>query len=278
LAKHRYGGKLVVTEYENIPHLNGKKFMEGRIKQAVKENADLFLAISQGAHDALRLEGVPEEKIQPFSGAVNVDVFTPGERELALRKSFGIPDDAFLVLYVGRLAKSKGTFTLLEAAKKLKTRDPNIHFLLAGKDEEGIAEWIAKNGVGSTVHLAGFIPYPDMPRYYRLADVFVLPSLSTKGWIEQFGYVLAEAMACGVAAVGSSSGAIPEVIGDPEKIFPEGSVDGMISVLLDVKKRGAKSEGLKARERAEKVYSSKNLAKKIKEVYWKLLAGTELRA
>ncbi len=273
LAKRKYGGKLVVTEYENIPHLNERKFMESRIKKAVKEQADLFLAISQGARQALIEEGVPDRKIHSFSGAVKVDVFKPGKADPALRKSLGIPAGAFVVLYVGRLAESKGTFTLLEAAKRLATIDPSFYFVLAGKDEEGVAKWIEKNKLGSSVRLAGFVPYTQMPDYYRQADVFVLPSLPTKGWIEQFGYVLAEAMASGVAAVGSDCGAIPEVIGRPDRVFPPGSVEGLASVLLDVKKKGAKAEGRQARQRAVKVYSSQVLAKAIKEVYWKVLAG-----
>jgi glycosyltransferase involved in cell wall biosynthesis len=57
--------------------------------------------------------------------------------------------------------------------------------------------------------------------FYELADLLVLPSRTTPLWAEQFGRVLIEAMAAGVPTIGSSSGAIPEVIGDPALIFPE---------------------------------------------------------
>ena len=54
--------------------------------------------------------------------------------------------------------------------------------------------------------------------------VLILPSLTTASWKEQFGRVLIEAGACGVAVIGSSSGAIPEVVGDAGLIFSEGDV------------------------------------------------------
>jgi glycosyltransferase involved in cell wall biosynthesis len=55
----------------------------------------------------------------------------------------------------------------------------------------------------------------------RAFDVMVLPSRSIPTWREQFGRVLTEAMACGTPLIGSSCGAIPEVIGDAGLIVPE---------------------------------------------------------
>jgi glycosyltransferase involved in cell wall biosynthesis len=61
-----------------------------------------------------------------------------------------------------------------------------------------------------------------MPAFHRSLDVLVLPSRTTPSWKEQFGRVLIEAMACERAVVGSSSGEIPQVIGEAGLIFPEG--------------------------------------------------------
>jgi glycosyltransferase involved in cell wall biosynthesis len=62
----------------------------------------------------------------------------------------------------------------------------------------------------------------DMPAFYHSLDALVLPSLSRRNWVEQFGRVLIEAMACGTPVVGSQSGEIPGVIGDAGLTFPEG--------------------------------------------------------
>lgn len=271
LAKRIYGAKMVVTVAENIPHLNEHKFMERHIKKAVGAQADLFLAVSEGAKKALIEEGVPEEKIRRISNSIDTGFFKPGPAEPRLLKTLGIPGNAFLVLYVGRLARSKGVFTFLEAAQRLAESRPHYHFLLIGKDEEGAAAWIQKNGLQKNIHLLDFIPYGQIPRYYRLGDLLVLPSLPTKRWVEQFGYVLAEAMACGVPAVGSDCGAIPEVIGDPGMIFPAGSVEELCGILERLRKRNLKSLRLKVRKRAAELFSSKKLTKTLRKTYNELL-------
>jgi glycosyltransferase involved in cell wall biosynthesis len=67
----------------------------------------------------------------------------------------------------------------------------------------------------------GELPSLRMPAFFREMDVLVLPSRSQPNWIEQFGRVLIEAMACGVVVLGSDCGEIPNVIGDAGLIFPE---------------------------------------------------------
>jgi glycosyltransferase involved in cell wall biosynthesis len=67
------------------------------------------------------------------------------------------------------------------------------------------------------------VAHSQIPRYMNCCDVVVLPSLTSDRWKEQFGRVLPEAMACGVAVIGSASGNIPDMIGDAGVIVPEGS-------------------------------------------------------
>ena len=62
-------------------------------------------------------------------------------------------------------------------------------------------------------------------------DVLVLPSRTTEGWKEQLGRVLIEAMAMGVPAIGSSSGAIPEVLGREDLVFDEDNLDRLVNIL-----------------------------------------------
>lgn len=266
LAKKRFGGKLVVTQMENMPHMGERKFMERHIKNTVREQADLFLAASEGAYETLLEEGVSPLKIQRISNAINTAHFSPGKPDVELRRSLSIPDDAFLIIYVGRLHADKGIFTLLEAMKSLR-KETRIHLLMVGKDEQNVNAWIKINGLSKVIHTVGFVSYDVIPFYYRLAQVSVLPSLPARRWKEQFGYVIIEAMACGLPVVGSDSGAIPEVVGDPKMIFPAGSAQELANILKELSRRSLRAAQIRSRKRAVELYSAKVLTSNLRLAY-----------
>ena len=188
-----------------------------------------------------------------------------------MRKRLGVPRNTYLVLYVGRLSKSKGIYTLLETALRFRDHQVNIHFLLVGRDEEGVGEWVAQKGLSDRVRLAGMVPYGEMAKYYRLADILVLPSLKEKRQQEQFGYVLAEAMACGLPVLGSDCGAIPEVIGDEKRIFQWGSAEELQRLILHWKEKPQMPQRFAARKRAQSYYSLGKFSQRLIQIYNGLL-------
>lgn len=123
--------------------------------------------------------------------------------------------------YAGGLLPEKGVADLLHACAALRG---DWCLALAGEGSALVAlrQLAATLGIQERVHFVGRIDSSAMPAFYRTLDVFVLPSRTTPGWKEQFGRVLIEAMACGVAVIGSDSGEIPHVIGAAGVIFPEG--------------------------------------------------------
>ena len=78
----------------------------------------------------------------------------------------------------------------------------------------------------------GRVEQSQMPAYMRAFDALVLPSRSIPAWQEQFGRVLVEAMMSGTPVIGSSSGAIPEVIGDAGLIFREEDSEALANTLV----------------------------------------------
>ena len=122
---------------------------------------------------------------------------------------------------------------------------------------------LAQNlGIADKIIWVDSVPHEEVPKYMNVLDCLVLPSLTTPSWKEQFGQVLVQAMACGVPVIGSSSGAIPEVIGDAGLVFMENDVEDLrkqIESLMgsdDLAKK-LQTEGLK---RARSLYSTEVIA------------------
>jgi glycosyltransferase involved in cell wall biosynthesis len=138
----------------------------------------------------------------------------------------------FTVGYLGRLVPEKGIRDLLEAFARLR----GARLRLAGS---GPLAALAAGRPG--VELTGALDHAAVPGFLQGLDALVLPSRSTPTWKEQFGRVLAEAMACGVPCLGSDSGAIPEVLGKAGLVAKEGDVDAWASAL----KRLASSAALR---------------------------------
>ncbi|MBE9471610.1 MAG: glycosyltransferase family 4 protein [Chloroflexi bacterium] len=176
-------------------------------------HADYGIAGSAGAAKVWREKGYtgPLAVIPQFG--VDPDIFVPrsGERD---------PARGFLIGYVGRLVPEKGVDLLLEAVVGL----PGVWRLaIVGSGPElNRLELLARRlELADRVSFEGEISSLRMPVFYRELDALVVPSRSRPNWVEQFGRILIEAMACGVPVVGSDCGEIPNVVGNAGLIFPE---------------------------------------------------------
>ena len=132
----------------------------------------------------------------------------------------------FHIGFASRLVPEKGALLLLEAVAGLRGAW-HLSVRGSGPQRSTLARRIVELGLQDGVHCEEATPSALMPAFYRGLDVLVLPSHSTRRWVEQFGRVLTEAMACGVPVVGSDSGEIPNVIGEAGLIFPEGDVGAL---------------------------------------------------
>ncbi|HLG50047.1 MAG TPA: glycosyltransferase family 4 protein [Chloroflexota bacterium] len=173
--------------------------------------ADGAIAGNRDAHDVLQKRGYrgPIWVIPQFG--IDPELFQPTSRAGAGPFSIG---------FAGRLTRAKGVDLLIRACATLTG---NWRLILIGDGEERPRlEQLARDlGIAGKVTFRGEVRSTDMPRELAALDVLVLPSRSTPRWREQFGRVLVEAMACGVAVIGSDSGEIPRVIGEGGLVFPE---------------------------------------------------------
>ena len=93
---------------------------------------------------------------------------------------------------------------------------------------------MAELRIGDRVELVGSVGQDQLPDFYRGLDVLAVPSLPTPGWLEQFGRVVVEAMACGVPVVASDTGALPDVVGDAGLLVPPGDPEALATALKSV--------------------------------------------
>ncbi len=279
-AKQKYGCKVVCLEWENIP-FNYDQYEEvHRIKKTVRHGADHFIAVTQRAKEALMLEGVSEARIDVVPMGVDLNVFKPDKKNIERdREKIGIGNDEIVVLFIGRMVWEKGIYDLIHAATGV-IRDDSIkerfvRFLIIGKGPEldGVHKRITDLGIGSHVTLLEEYPYHYMHRLHNLSDIFVLPSISTRDWQEQFGMVLIESMACGKPVISTRSGSIPEVVGDDGILIQPNdhlSLYGAIKkLILDHALRA--ELGARALSRAKKMFDSQRTAERIRLIFEKVL-------
>ena len=212
--KPRMGFRLVLTVWETIPFLGAYRNARTRhYRKIVLRHTDLYLAATERARGALLLEGVPDERIRVAAPGVDLDRF---------RRGSSASSDEHLIVSPGRLVWEKGHQDVLRAVAALRrgvvgadTDASTVRVLIVGRgpDEERLRRYANELGVGDVVELRSFVPYDQMPGVFASASCIVLASLPTWSWEEQFGMVLAEAMASDVPVISTTSGAIPEVVG-----------------------------------------------------------------
>jgi glycosyltransferase involved in cell wall biosynthesis len=176
---------------------------------ALLPRATRAVAVSRPLADELAALGVARERIAVVPNGVDPSLFHPRDRGRA-RAELGLPADARIVVYVGRLVRDKGVLELLQAFGELAPRHPRLLLALVGDGAAAAACGAEAARVGPSVRLVGARPLDEVPRWLAAADLFVLPS-----WNEGTPNVLLEALACGRRAVATRVGGIPDVMNSP---------------------------------------------------------------
>ena len=197
-----------------------------------KNNVAGATASNEGALDVIRAFNV-KFPLRLIPWAVDISIFYPKNRNLC-RKNLGIPENIKLIGNIGRFNREKGLQNLVKTLSKL---EGYYLMLVGGGDyEKELQKLIGSLGIRNRIFHFKNIDRKDLVNYYNILDAFVLPSLTTPDWKEQYGRVLTEAMACHIPIIGSSSGEIPRVLkGYPKHlIFQEDSVEDLASKIREI--------------------------------------------
>jgi glycosyltransferase involved in cell wall biosynthesis len=284
-ARRKQGNryKLALTVWETIPFLDVYRNRYARTyRRETLAAADLFLAATERARQALLLEGVEPARTQVAYPGIDVQRFAAMHRP-------DRPPAEHVVVSPGRLVWEKGHQDVMRALAALRqglVGEPQGFRLLivgAGPERERLERYAGELGIADDVDFRA-VPYEEMPAVFASASCMVLASLATASggyvlgdiprffWEEQFGLVLAEAMAARLPIVASQSGAIPEVCGEAAEYFLPGDWLGLARRLAAGPL--SKPPGERADIPAELVdrYSIQAAADRLADVYDRLTA------
>ncbi len=193
----------------------GPEHHRARAERDIVRCSDLVLVSTDlERHDLVNRYGADESRIEVVAPGVDHDVFRPGDRR-AERRQLGLPLDAGVVLFAGRIQPLKGAELAVRAVAELG--DPRAVLVVVGypSGPDGARELarlhaLARaHGIESRVRFVGAVPHDALASYYRAADVCVVPSRS-----ESFGLVALEAASCGTPVVASAVGGLQSIVAD----------------------------------------------------------------
>ncbi|MEQ4714835.1 D-inositol-3-phosphate glycosyltransferase [Nonomuraea sp. B19D2] len=228
LAKERWGVPLVHTMHtmakvKNLLLAQGDKpEPQARVvgEQQVVDIADRLVANTvDEAHELIELYGADEKRVAVVNPGVNLTVFQPASQGAA-RHRLGLPQDAHVLLFVGRIQPLKAPDVLLRAASRMLIDDPSLRDRLVvacvgGPSGNGLArpslltELATELGIPDVVRLVPPAPQEELADWYRAASVTVVPSYS-----ESFGLVALESQACGTPVAAAAVGGLRTAVRD----------------------------------------------------------------
>jgi glycosyltransferase involved in cell wall biosynthesis len=203
---------------------------------------------------------------------VDTSHFQPDpEARRRTRERLGWSLDGPLVIgYMGRFVPQKGLKLLTNALDALSIPWRAL-FLGGGPMTRELQEWGAR--FGDSVKVITGADHNDVPSYLNAMDIMCAPSQTTSRWHEQFGRMTIEAFACGVPFIGSSSGEIPNVVGDAGMIVAEGEdqewLKAIEQLMQDPQRRAELSE--KGVQRAKRFFCWKVVARQHLEFFEELI-------
>ena len=182
--------------------------------------------------------GISEEKIYNQYLSVDLKKFMlglPSKKAIRnkIRENYGIPADAFLILFIGRLIKKKGILDLIKVFNDISPGNPDYYLMIIG---DGILRNYVKTLIkdNKNARYAGFVDYDEIWKYYYASDIFVLPTYD-----DPWGLVINEALACGLPVITTTSaGAYLDLIqvGMTGFLYDAGDVAKLKELLLRVRK------------------------------------------
>jgi len=274
----KLGAKNILFTWWNIPYQ--LKFPLAWLESYNLHHTDGLIGGNQDAVNILRSHGYQQKAMVMPQLGVDETLFYAQDQSV-LRQSLGLNKEDFVIGYIGRFVREKGLLTLLKSLAALTSLTWKLLLVGRGEFKTVLQQAANQQGISDRLIWVENVAHDQVVDYVNVMQVLVLPSetshaqtsLTAKGWKEQFGHVLIEAMACKIPVIGSDSGEIPNVIGEAGLIFPEGQSHELTICLKKIIEQVHWRDILaqKGYERVVKEYTNQALAQKLLNFYKNIL-------
>jgi colanic acid/amylovoran biosynthesis glycosyltransferase len=254
----------------DLPSKRNKRNAYHRKLPVLFKAGDKFTVPSRHMKRKLIRWGCPRYKIKIMYSGINLSKFSYTEREPKTEN--------ITIIGVGRLHRKKGFRYLLKAFKQVLEQYPSSRLIIVGEGEEQkkLKRLISALKLNKYVRLEGLVTHSQMTKVLNQADIFCLPSITTKdGNQEGIPNAIKEAMATGLPIVSTLHGGIPELVTD--------EWDGLLVPEKDVKMLAIKLKylienpllrmemGKRGREKVEKDFNSAKQVSRLEGIYSNLI-------
>ena len=192
------------------------------VKKIIFQNAKYIAVVSHDIGKRIHKTIDATLKIDVISMGVDSKLFNPNKYDESIKKKYCITGP--FLLFVGRLVENKGVKYLIEAMPAILKKKPTTKLMIigSGPERDNLLLLTGKLNVQRSVIFLGAQPYMELPKYYATADIFIGPSIQTKGGdAEGFGLTFVEAIMSGCKAIGTNIGGISDIVESKNLIKPQ---------------------------------------------------------
>ncbi len=279
---HKSGAKMVMHYHMDVAGTGLRKLIFDLhakfVMPSVIKNADAVVATSRDYFDHSLLKPFAssiESRLTIIPNGVDAKAFYPAHSRVSLKQEKGYDDDEKIILFVGGLDPAhyfKGVEYLIEALARLRETPHNWRAIIVGEGslKSRYQDVASQLGIDHRVTFTGRVEDDDLPRYYQMADVTVLPSIDRS---EAFGMVLIESLACATPIIASDLPGVRSVVTeDVGLLTPPKNIDALAGALNTFLQNEdfASQCGAAGRRAVEGKYDWEIIGTQLEELYTKL--------
>jgi glycosyltransferase involved in cell wall biosynthesis len=232
-----------------LRHYDALNALTYRSEAWLSRRADLIIANAHAVRVDAIARGLPADRIVVVPNGIDTDLMRPDkEAGRALRRTWGVSDEAFVIGCVARLDPMKDHANFLTAAAQLAREDPGVHFVCVGHGPAAYRSELMRQA--ASLGLEDRVLWADevgaMKAVYNAFDIATLPSAFGEG----FPNVVGEAMACGVPVAATDVGDVRAIVGGSGEVVPPRSPDLLCTAWQSLRQRLAHDRGLRENVRA----------------------------